>query len=198
MNTQYSEKLKVFYLNINNSIQYLAELFDISTPSILEQPNWLVIANYSLCLDALEIDEQSKAVTYLQAALAAFDTREKRPHIHFVDDVSINSEAIKCLELIYSEPENNPKVDGDFTFWPFNEDGKLARDKEVNSIHRALEILEHHSHSYYKAIKSLVTDIFVTGEKTDGYIRSGSTVRAFGAIINTPKLPNNVLQYIIR
>lgn len=191
----YSKKVHFFKKVIESSNYLRSELgIDYKDTRDPSEISWLDISKYFLACAKIEEDDHVGLTALLQKSDLDF-LRSNNISIQRVTVDNIADNNISILSEIYQEPDKSTDDEGVYRIGPFVGDS-TDFDEERSSIELALKVLELCSPGYYRLVSEMVDTIYVCGPLEGGFMRSATTVKSFGCLVNTALTKKNVVQYI--
>ena len=182
-----------FIDSLNESYRYLCGILKCEPKGRIS--SWLDVALYYLAVDQLETENgyYDKAADFLSDIGKMQSDRDLI--VVKMDKDNINREKYRYLKEVYKKPDEDKNDHGTYKFGAFK-GSKEDFTLEQNSIHQALILLKKYQHNYYHKITTLIEEFLVCGKLDNGFMRSSTTVRCFGCVVNTALTKGNVGQYI--
>lgn len=192
LNNHLSKKTD-FYNQLSSSIVYLRQAFDLPSNNIYPSTlSWTDIAAYFLAVKYIEKDQYQTARQYLEKQQFL---RSNELTIERVRNTTIQETSLVILADIFNEPDTNKDDEGVYQFGPYI-GSDIDYIKELTAIKHALEIVKIHAPEYFSLISNLIETIYVCGKLEHGYMRSATTTKAFGCLVNTALTKGNTVQYM--
>ncbi|WP_339386760.1 aKG-HExxH-type peptide beta-hydroxylase [Vibrio caribbeanicus] len=190
---EYEVRKDFFFKSLNESYDYLCDTLDVEKNSPIS--SWSDISNYYKASDMIEEDDINyegiiSSLKDVGVSLPKQDIKLTR-----ITKDNILSPKFKLLSDIYKKPDEDQSDLGTYKFGPFIGSEK-DYELEFYSLNRAIELLRVYSPDYYHKSACLIEEIIICGKLEGGFMRSSTSVKCFGCVINTAMSPGNTGQYI--
>ena len=190
---EYEARKINFLESLNESYGYLCDTLEIKNNGVIS--SWLDISHYYKASDIIESEEvdYDELVSLLKGVGVSPSNQDIK--ITKITEDNISSPKYELLKEIYRIPDEDKTDLGTYKFGKFI-GSEEDYDIENKAINDAINILKIYNRDYYDKAACLIEEIIVCGKLDGGFMRSSTSVKCFGCVINTPLSSGNIGQYI--
>lgn len=157
--------------------------------------NWKSIKCYLNIINKMDSDDYEEQFYRDIEELLLVATETNQFRIKPIYPSELDGRESRYMNEVFSPARNDENTRGSFSFGAF-QGSKSDFDDIKSKIKIAYDFLECEFPDYYQELTSYIEEILIVGPAADGGIRSGSSINAFGCIINRPSGSGDVLQFI--